>query len=91
MKIPLSQNGKTEHIWVQVDTITIDKITGRLANEPVVATRYKMGQSLKFTPKIVEDWMIRTSEGIMGGYTARVAIAAMPEDQARKMRAMFID
>ena len=39
----------------------------------------------------VEDWIIRTDEEIYGGYTARVALADMPKEQATNTGRCFRD
>ncbi len=42
-----------------------------LANTPVNGTKYKLGQAMTVASNDVEDWMVRTSDQIYGGYTAR--------------------
>ena len=91
IKFPLTQNGKTEHIWLQVDQLSGDVIKGRLANQPVNGTKYKMGQQMSVAKSDVEDWMIRSGNAIWGAYSARVALADMPKDQADALRVMFKD
>ena len=39
----------------------------------------------------VEDWMVKTSDAMYGGYSARVALEELPKEQADKYRAMFRD
>ena len=91
VKFPLTQNGATEHIWLQVDDYQNDTFAGRLADVPVNGTKYKMGDVLTIAKSDVEDWMIRDGDAIWGAYTARVAVASMPEDQAKQLQAMFRD
>lgn len=91
VKFPLMQNGATEHIWLQVDDYQNDTFAGRLADVPVNGTKYKMGDVLTVAKSDVEDWMIRDGDAIWGAYTARVAVASMPEDQAKQLQAMFRD
>jgi uncharacterized protein YegJ (DUF2314 family) len=91
LKFPLTQNGETEHIWMQLTDYRDGTFVGLLANDPVNGTKYKMGDEMKVASADVEDWMIRTDELIYGGYTARVALAAMPREQAEKYRIMFRD
>jgi uncharacterized protein YegJ (DUF2314 family) len=91
VKFPLTQNGATEHIWLQVDDYQNDTFAGRLADVPVNGTKYKMGDVLTVAKSDVEDWMIRDGDAIWGAYTARVAVASLPEDQAKAMQAMFRD
>ncbi len=90
IKFPLTQNGETEHIWLQVDRIGKDGVTGRLANEPVNGTEYKMGQKLTIAFNDVEDWMIRSQDGIRGAYSVRAMLKDMPAEQADKLKAMLI-
>jgi uncharacterized protein YegJ (DUF2314 family) len=91
VKFPLTQNGATEHIWLQIDDYQNDTFAGRLADVPVNGTKYKMGDVMTVAKADVEDWMIRDGDAIWGAYTARVAVASLPEDQAKAMQAMFRD
>ena len=91
IKFPLTQNGETEHIWLQVDRLSNDGFIGRLANEPVNGKEYKMGQILEVAKSDVEDWMINQGDAIYGGYTARLMMAQMPEDQRAKYEKLFKD
>ena len=91
IKFPLTQNGKTEHIWLQVDRLSDDGFIGRLANEPVNGNEYKMGQVLEVAKSDVEDWMVNQGDAIYGGYTARVMMDQMPEDQRAKYEKLFKD
>ena len=91
VKFPLTQNGETEHIWLQIDGIKDGKFSGRLANVPVNGNQYKMGQRMVVAKSAVEDWMIRDGDGIWGAYSARVMLAAMPKDQAAALQAMLRD
>lgn len=91
VKFPLTQNGETEHIWLQIDGIKDGKFSGRLANVPVNGNAYKMGQRMTVAKSAVEDWMIRDGDAIWGAYSARVMLAAMPKDQAAALQAMLRD
>ena len=91
VKFPLTQNGETEHIWLQVDGFSGDRIDGRLANEPVNGTKYKMGQRMQVARADVEDWMVNQGDAIYGGYSARVMMDQMPEDQRAQYEKLFKD
>ncbi len=91
VKFPLTQNGKTEHIWLQVDDMQGGGFIGRLANTPVNGTKYQIGQVMTVATADVEDWMVRTSDVIYGGYTARYQIKDLPKPQAEKLAGMFRD
>jgi len=91
VKFPLMQNGQTEHIWLQVDHAQGSIFVGRLANEPVNGSKYKIGQVMTVARGDVEDWMVRTSDAIYGGYTTRYALKDVPKPQAEKLARMFRD
>lgn len=91
VKFPLTQNGHTEHIWLQVADIKDGKFIGRLANKPVNGSQYKIGQVMTVASADVEDWMVRTSEAIYGGYSTRYALKDIPKPQAELMVRMFRD
>ena len=91
VKFPLTQNGKTEHIWLQVADMQGGGFIGRLANTPVNGTKYQIGQVMAVASGDVEDWMVRTPDVIYGGYTARYQIKDLPKPQAEKLAGMFRD
>ena len=91
VKFPLTQNGETEHIWMQLTGHDKDGFTGLLANDPINGNKYRMGDRMKVAKADVEDWMINTGSEMYGGYTVRVMLKDMPKAQADKYRAMFRD
>lgn len=91
IKFPLTQNGETEHIWMQLTDYRDGTFVGLLANDPVNGTKYKMGDRMEVEKADVEDWMVRTGSEIYGGYTARVALNDMPKEEAEKYLKMFRD
>lgn len=90
-KFPLTQNGQTEHIWLQVDGFNGEMINGRLSNEPVNGNKYKMGQRMQIAQAAVEDWMVNQGDAIYGGYTARVALSQMPDGERVRYEKLFKD
>lgn len=68
LKFPLTQNGKTEHIWMEFVQAKGDRIIGLLSNEPVEGDKYKMGDRMDVAKSDIEDWMVRTQDGFFGGY-----------------------
>lgn len=91
VKFPLTQNGATEHIWLQVDAHRNGTFHGRLANEPNNGNAYKLGQRMSVAAEQVEDWMVMSGDVIYGGYTTRVALADFPEEQAKVIAKRFRD
>ncbi len=91
VKFPLTQNGQTEHIWLQVAHVQDKLFIGRLANKPENGNNYRIGQVMSVARSDVEDWMVRTSDAIYGGYTTRYALKDIPKPQAEKLASMFRD
>jgi uncharacterized protein YegJ (DUF2314 family) len=91
VKFPLTQNGETEHIWMQLTDYRDGTFVGLLANDPVNGAKYKMGDRMEVASADVEDWMINTGELMYGGYTVRAMLKDMPKEEADKYRPMFRD
>jgi len=91
LKFPLTQNGETEHIWMELRDHRDGTFIGLLANDPVNGTKYKMGDRMEVAKADVEDWMINTGELMYGGYTVRAMLKDMPKEEADKYRPMFRD
>src|SRR2546430_7222699 len=78
VKFPLTQNGRTEHIWLQVADMKDGAFVGFLANKPVNGTKYQIGQPMTVANADVEDWMVPTSDATYGGLTARAPLKNLP-------------
>ena len=91
VKFPLTQNGATEHIWLQLVGFSEGSYIGLLADVPVNGNKYKIGDRMTVAEADVEDWMIKNGKTIYGGYTARQAFADMPKEQAAKYGFTFKD
>lgn len=91
VKFPLTLNGATEHIWMQLVDYRDGTFVGLLANTPVNGTKYSMGDRMEVAEADIEDWMIRDGAKIYGGYTARAAMADMPKEEVEKYGFTFFD
>lgn len=91
VKFPLTQNGATEHIWLQVSAHQNGQFHGRLANKPVNGDRYAMGDRLTVPEAQVEDWNIIDGDTIYGAYTTRAILADIPAERARMVAKNFRD
>ncbi|MER9406370.1 DUF2314 domain-containing protein [Mesorhizobium caraganae] len=91
VQFPLTQNGATEHIWLQLVGYSDGSYIGLLADVPVNGNKYKMGDRMTVTEADVEDWMIKNGKVIYGGYTTRQALADMPKEQVAKYGFTFRD
>ncbi len=91
IKFPLTQNGETEHIWLEVSSVQHGQYIGSLANAPVNGTDYKLGDAMIIDESDVEDWMIQSADGIRGGYAARYQVKQLPAAKRREIESQFID
>jgi uncharacterized protein YegJ (DUF2314 family) len=91
VKYPLEEGGFTENIWVLLTDVTDDEFVGLLSNEPVQIESKKMGDQVRFAKADVKDWMIKNDKEIYGGYTMRVLLDKLPEDQSAALKTMLRD
>ena len=88
--LPYGENN-FEHVWVQLDKIDGDTFHGKIANEPVNAKDYKLGQVISVDRAELSDWMIMSDTAIYGGYTLREILPTLPKEQAEGFRALLKD
>jgi len=91
VKFPLTQNGATEHIWLQVAAYKDGKFIGLLSNEPVNGATYKIGDRMDVAASDVEDWMVVDGQDIYGGYSTRLILDDMPPENAAPLKKRFRD
>ena len=83
--------GNVEHVWVQVSDYDSSRFTGRVANEPVIVTSYKLGDSITVPYEEASDWMIASKTAIYGGYTMRHSLSKLPKEQAAQISSLLRD
>lgn len=72
VKMPLEFAGQTEFIWIEVQSIAEDQITGSLANDSMHDRTVKAGQTVTAPLSDLNDWMILKGEEMTGGFTVPV-------------------
>ncbi|OWY17899.1 hypothetical protein B6V73_04610 [Thioclava sp. JM3] len=77
-----------EHIWIAPISISAQKITGTLMNEPVHFKAHA-GDEITFAPNQISDWSFRREGKLHGNYTTRVMLPDIPAEQAAKLRAQL--
>jgi uncharacterized protein YegJ (DUF2314 family) len=87
VKIPLSENGRTEHFWINDLTYQNDEFSGLIDNDPQIVTSVCAGQRVKVNKADISDWLYFNSEGRMvGNYTLRVLLRRMPSEQVQDLK-----
>lgn len=78
VKAPITSQGSTEFIWLEVTAIENDVIYGKLANDPGFLPGLFLGSQVKTSVSALNDWMYIDQDGeVHGGYTIEVVKKAM--------------
>ena len=72
VKLPVTDGKNTEYIWVQVDSIEGEVISGDLANEPVDLRFMRLGSRVRGSVADLNDWAYIENGDMVGGFTSRV-------------------
>lgn len=91
VKFPLTDNGVTEHIWLQVVKETDQNFEGRLGNVPVNLRNFNSGDALSVPKSEIEDWMVSSHGKLYGGYSTRVLAARSQDPRTRAIAKMLQD
>lgn len=74
--------GGHEHIWITVTGIDGERVTGRIANDPVRVPDLKINQAVECRLAELSDWLYVRDGKMVGGYTVKVL-----DEQERRRRA----
>lgn len=77
VKVPLSDNGNTEWIWISPTSISDTAVTGTLGNDPNELAHYAYGDEVTIPVDRISDWMIVEDDEIIGGFSLKVLQKAM--------------
>lgn len=91
IKMPLTTDGKTEHIWMVVTGYDGTRFTGRLSNKPAFDPAMDVGAQVEVAAGEISDWMVTREDGIYGAYTLRVLLPRLPKEQQDAYRARLRD
>ncbi|MBN9691641.1 MAG: DUF2314 domain-containing protein [Verrucomicrobia bacterium] len=72
VKAPISRDGNTEFIWIEVDELQPDQILGRLGNDPVDLGGMKSGDPVSVPISKINDWVYLQEEQPFGMFTVKV-------------------
>lgn len=79
VKFPLTSEGATEFIWMNVSSIEGDLLRGTLGNTPVALPGFQEGDAVEVKVNDLNDWMYATEEGVAGGFTTQILMRAAKE------------
>lgn len=69
VKVPITVEEVTEHIWVDVSAIDGETVRGELGNEPMNLAGLRLGSAVTVARADVEDWVIQRGNGYEGGFS----------------------
>ena len=81
VKAPISRNGNTEFIWLEVTAIENGVVYGKLANEPMDLGSLKLGDNVKTKECEINDWAYFDGEQPYGMYTVKVLTDAQNDPE----------
>lgn len=89
VKVPIEEDGTVEHFWLIDIVFSEDKFFGTINNDPGMVSNVKFGQKWSVGKNEISDWMYMRNGKMYGNYTIRPLLATMPEEQAKRFRAIF--
>jgi uncharacterized protein YegJ (DUF2314 family) len=91
VKVPITDNGETEHFWLNKVSYRDGQFEGEINNEPGVVKNVKIGQKMKVNKSEISDWMFMRAGKMHGNYTMRPLLKTMPAAEAEQYRSMFAE
>jgi len=88
IKMPLSESGVTEHIWVDKPRYDGRMFHGVLGNHPADLPSWSLADAVSVAPDQISDWMVIDGDQLYGGFTLHVLRSRMstPERQMLDMQ-----
>jgi len=79
---PTTDDG-SEHMWIEVQSVDDDTLTGNIANDAIETKEVKLGQTVTLKLSEISDWKYQEGRKMVGGYTIRYFIDRMlPKEKA---------
>lgn len=82
IKVPLTENGETEHVWINEPEFDGERFTGYIASVPVSLASWSYGDRVTVALDGISDWVAVANGTLYGGFTLHVLRPRMtPEEQ----------
>ena len=72
IKAPVTRNGETEFIWIEVTGLEPEFIHGKLGNQPVALENLQLGDPIEVPLADLNDWAFVRQKKLIGLFTANV-------------------
>lgn len=91
VKVPIEDNGETEHFWLIDVSFQNGEFAGTINNDPGIVKNVKIGQAWKAKKAEISDWLFMRDNKMYGNYTMRPLLKTLPAEQADAFRAMLAE
>ncbi len=89
VKMPITDNGETEHFWLIDVTYNNGQFAGVINNDPGIVKNVQIGEKREVKKAEISDWMFIRGGKLYGNYTMRPLLKTMPKQEAERYRSMF--
>ncbi len=86
-KAPVKQGDQVEHFWLDNVHHEASHLVGAIGNDPQAVRNVKVGDQLKVRIAEISDWMFVRDGVLVGGYTIRVMLGRLGEEERKEMLA----
>ena len=86
-KAAVKDGERTEHFWLEGVRHETGHLVGTIANDPEFVRTVKLGDQRRVPLKEISDWMFVSHGRLVGGYTTRVLINRLGENERKAMMA----
>lgn len=83
VKFALTENGRTEHVWIANPEFDGRVFAGHLNSVPVNLPSWSQGDRVSVPADRISDWMAISGQTLYGGFTLHVTHERMSPDQRR--------
>lgn len=89
VKVPITDQGETEHFWMTDVTYSNGTFEGKIGNDPAVVTNVRYQQKWRATKTEISDWSFMRDGKMHGNYTMRPLLKTFPKEEADAYRSLL--
>lgn len=82
-KAPVRDGDRVEHFWLGNVRHESGHLVGTIANDPELVRTVKLGDHRRVPVNEISDWMFVSDGRLVGGYTTRVMLRRLGEDERK--------
>jgi uncharacterized protein YegJ (DUF2314 family) len=84
VKARIEEGDACEFMWILVERLEGEQISGKINNEPVQLKQVRLGDAWTVERGDVLDWLFTTAEGLQGAFSVKVLEQIQREGKAKK-------